>query len=235
MGGAPPPVAVTAPAPPSDLFPLVRYASWRLTPWLARTSLTPNHITFASLLAGLGAAAAIAMGGYLPTLAGALLLVLSYVLDNCDGEIARLKSLSSELGMVFDSATDWVVHAAFFAALGWGTWATTGRSWWLWLAASAVLGTTVNSAISIPREVRTARAAGAPAGPAAPGTGPRPGAGWCEHLVFFLRELSRADFCFLVVALALVDAPWLLLPAGAVGAHLYWVLGLVKGAERYHV
>ena len=49
------------------------------------------------------------------------------------------------------------------------------------------------------------------------------------------RELSRADFCFIVLALAIFDLTWVLLPAAAVGAHAYWVFRFASGANRFRV
>lgn len=49
---------------------------------------------------------------------GGVLPFVACALDNCDGEIARLKNQATRFGERFDSFTDWVVHATFFAALG---------------------------------------------------------------------------------------------------------------------
>ena len=35
---------------------------------------------------------------------------MTYVLDNCDGEIARLKDQCSTFGMWFDTLVDWIVQ-----------------------------------------------------------------------------------------------------------------------------
>ncbi len=56
-----------------------------------------------------------------------------------------------------------------------------------------------------------------------------------EWAVFALRELSRADFCFIVLALSLFDASWVLLPAGAIGAQAYWMAAFVKRAREVHI
>jgi nitrate reductase NapE component len=44
----------------------------------------------------------------------------------------------------------------------------------------------------------------------------------------------RNDFCFIVLALALADVLWILLPTGAIGAQVYWMLQFVKGFRRHH-
>ena len=95
-------------------LPLVRHlASW-VTPWLARSPISANQVTFLSMILGLGCAGAMARGEWAWTMAGALMLVFAYVLDSCDGEIARLKDQCSEFGGRLDSFADWIVHVSFF-------------------------------------------------------------------------------------------------------------------------
>ncbi len=48
------------------------------------------------------------------------MLTASYTFDNCDGEVARTKKLSSEFVAKFDDMADWMVDASFFATLGYG-------------------------------------------------------------------------------------------------------------------
>ncbi len=216
---------------PRTLFPLVRHLSVRATPVLARFPLSANQITAASLLFGLGCAWLLMRGGRGFAVAGAVLLVIAYVLDNCDGEIARLKNQCSQFGMRFDSFVDWVVHAVFFAALGVGVAATTGESPWLWLGWIAAAGSTVNYLLGLVFEARDRARGGIHA---APGEAEKP-ANWKEWLLFAFRELARADFCFLVLGLALLDLTWVLLPAGAVGAQVYWATQFLRRAQEFHV
>ncbi|MDP7667864.1 MAG: CDP-alcohol phosphatidyltransferase family protein, partial [Rhodospirillales bacterium] len=99
-------------------LPLIRQVSRLLTPVLMRLPVTANQVTAASLVAGLAASALVPVGGRPAGLGGGVLLFVSYALDNCDGEIARLKNQATRFGERFDNFTDWVVHATFFAALG---------------------------------------------------------------------------------------------------------------------
>lgn len=67
-----------------------------------------------------GIAAAVELGrGAL--LAAALLVQLKTVLDNADGQLARLTRRTSAFGRYLDSELDLLVNAALFAALGWQT------------------------------------------------------------------------------------------------------------------
>jgi len=87
--------------PPQQLLPLVRQLSWRLSRWLLGFSVSPNHITLVSLIIGLAAAAGFALGTRTGAILGAGLVIIAYILDNCDGEVARAKNLSSRWGVIF--------------------------------------------------------------------------------------------------------------------------------------
>jgi len=69
-----------------------------------------------------GGAAAVELGRGSP-LAAALLVQLKTLLDNADGQLARLTGRTSAFGRYLDSEADLLVNAALFVALGW----TTGR------------------------------------------------------------------------------------------------------------
>lgn len=221
--------AITAPSQP---LPLVRHLSYRASRVLVRTPLTPNQITWTALALGLAASVALLRGDRGGDLAAAVLLVLCYVLDNCDGEIARAKSLSSTFGAQLDTAVDAVVHAVFFIALGHAEWRTTGHVTWAVLGWAAAGGATVNYVIGLVHDARARRAPATAVPPPVPDPAPR---GWRELAVFALRELSRADFCFIVVVLAALDLLHLLLPAAALGAQAYWLSGLWSRARDFHV
>ncbi|MCE2510502.1 MAG: CDP-alcohol phosphatidyltransferase family protein [Alphaproteobacteria bacterium] len=87
---------------------------------LARTPVTPNQLTTLRLLAGLGAAAAYAVGEPFWTLLGGIFFVLSVLLDRADGELARITGITTEWGHRFDLVSDTVVNAALFIGIGVG-------------------------------------------------------------------------------------------------------------------
>ena len=223
---------------PETPFPLMRHLSVRCTPLLARLPVTANHITAASIFTGLGCGWVLTHPGWGWQLAGAALLFVCYVLDNCDGEIAVLKNQCSEFGRRFDDFADAVVHSAFFIGLGIGTMRATGEDLWLWLGLIAAAGATFNYFIVVAREIvarmrpppeatRGKVRQSAPSGPVRP-----EGAG--QWALFIFRESFRADFCIIVLALALIGHTWLLLPAAAVGAQVYWVTHFCKAARKFH-
>lgn len=218
------------------LFPLTRHLSRRLTPVLLRLPVTPNQITAVSLVAGLAGAACFAEGGRGLAFAGAGLMIVCYVLDNCDGDVARAKNLSSRFGHYFDSVADWLVDSAFFAGLGIGVATRLGDRLWLWLGLAAAAGATISYLLELKHDLGVLRAAGdgqtAIVGPAFGESLP---ANWKEAAVYIYRELSRADFCFLVLALVVGDVLWILLPMGAIGAQVHWLTSLAVGWRRFHV
>jgi len=104
---------------PSDgyLARFDRLLSAALSRRLVRTPFTPNVITALSLLVGLAGAVMLANTTLWVAFLGSLLLWTSCILDGCDGEVARLKLLTSAFGARFDAATDDIVHLATFGAI----------------------------------------------------------------------------------------------------------------------
>ena len=86
-----------------------------LVPVLARTGVTPTAVVLANAVTGLVAALALARG---ELLAAALLLQLKTLLDNADGQLARVTGRVTLTGRYLDTEADLVVNAAVFAALG---------------------------------------------------------------------------------------------------------------------
>jgi phosphatidylglycerophosphate synthase len=239
------------PSRPTRLFPLTRQFSWPLTRFLLRTPIGPNQVTALSLLAGLAGAACFTLGTRSAGVTGALLYVLCYTLDNCDGEIARFRNMTSEWGARFDDLVDWLVDTAFFAALGYGTWVATGEIIWFWLGFAAAAGATLDFVIDMLALVRKKKEEAArlavptpattltttqdnvPAiAPDAPDGNDDPGQSLTDKLIYVFHTLSRADFCFIIFALTVADYVWILLPFGAIGAQIYWMTDLYKHARR---
>ena len=87
---------------------------------LARLRVPPPVVVAAAGLAGIAAAVELGRGSLL---VGAVLVQLKTLLDNADGQLARLTGRTSAFGRYLDSEVDLLVNVALFAALGW----TTGR------------------------------------------------------------------------------------------------------------
>lgn len=91
--------------------------SLRLSYVLIRTSVTPNQVTLLSTVIGLAGAAMIFSTDYWFRLLGIVVWFVAYVLDFCDGEIARYRRLQSEFGHWFDMVTDRVKDVGLFTAI----------------------------------------------------------------------------------------------------------------------
>ena len=218
---------------PTQLFPITRQLSYPLTQLLHRLPISPNQITALSMIAGLIGAWCFAQGTWSMQIAGGFWLLACYTLDNCDGEIARLKAMSSDWGANFDDFVDWLVDSAFFAALGYGTWQVTGEALWAWLGAAAAIGATIDYVIDI---VFNARAKNEPESKSREerATDVRKPEDFTDWLIYIFHKLSRADFCLIVLGLALFNVLWILLPLGAIGAQAYWITDLFKWTRGWH-
>ncbi|WP_424215337.1 DUF5941 domain-containing protein [Streptomyces sp. BI20] len=88
--------------------------------WCARRGLTPNQVTTASLLTALLAAGCAATGERLGFVAAGVLLMLSFVLDCADGQLARYALKYSTLGAWLDATFDRAKEYSFYAGLALG-------------------------------------------------------------------------------------------------------------------
>jgi 1L-myo-inositol 1-phosphate cytidylyltransferase / CDP-L-myo-inositol myo-inositolphosphotransferase len=119
---------------------ITRFISRQLTSLFLKTSFTPNQITFLSLFIGLAAALCFFLGGYKMGIAGSILLLVSAWVDCTDGEVARLKFMTSDWGAKLDIISDNIVHCSVFFAIGMGLYFSTGESIFKYLGMLAVLG-----------------------------------------------------------------------------------------------
>ncbi|MFE4857026.1 DUF5941 domain-containing protein [Streptomyces sp. NPDC056670] len=111
-----------------------------LARWCARRGLTPNQVTTASLLTALiaaGCAATGTRGGYV---AAGVLLILSFVLDCTDGQLARYSLQYSTMGAWLDATFDRAKEYAYYAGLALGA-ARGGDDVWALALGAMVLQT----------------------------------------------------------------------------------------------
>ena len=87
---------------------------------LRDTWVHPNHITTASLLTGLSAAALFASGSRAAANWAGALSVLAALLDHADGELARLADKASAFGQTYDRIADLVTRVTLFLSIGLG-------------------------------------------------------------------------------------------------------------------
>ncbi len=113
--------------------------SFPLTKTLLNTSLTPNVLTMLIFVMGLCGAFFVASSNYGLRVLGVSLLQLNSILDGCDGEMARIKGLSSKLGAWMDTVADDILNNVLFVALVVGVYRETGNSFLLTLGGTTTL------------------------------------------------------------------------------------------------
>jgi phosphatidylglycerophosphate synthase len=83
---------------------------------LARLRVPPPAVVLAAAACGFAAAVALADGALV---AAALLVQAKTILDNADGQLARLTGRVTAFGRYLDSESDLLVNAGLFAGAGW--------------------------------------------------------------------------------------------------------------------
>jgi len=96
---------------------LNKKVSFFLTKYLVKTPITPNQISFFCFLIGLIGCVGLLSPRWGVRVGGAFLIQFSSILDGCDGEVARLKLLSSNLGAWLDTIFDDIINFLMLACL----------------------------------------------------------------------------------------------------------------------
>lgn len=200
---------------PSD-GPIARFdraLSTRISRYLVRTPLRPNHITTIGTLIGFAGAWCLAQGTYASAVLGTLLFWVAVVVDGCDGEVARLKFQESRLGYLYDVTTDNIVHAAIFFGIGLGLYRADPSQPFVALGALLVGGLICATAATLTLLV-----------PEPPGEQPPPHSArgrWRRRLLRGFESLMNRDFAYALLALALLGhLDWFLWGA-AFGTYVY--------------
>jgi phosphatidylglycerophosphate synthase len=103
-----------------------RRFSRALTRLLLPTGISPNQVTIASIAIGSLGGYCFARGTPGAAIAGALLFLLSTIVDGCDGEIARLTFRESAFGARLDILGDNLVHLFLFGGIAVGLYRRSG-------------------------------------------------------------------------------------------------------------
>ncbi|WP_404954240.1 DUF5941 domain-containing protein [Streptomyces sp. 147326] len=108
--------------------------------WCARRGLTPNQVTTASLITALIAAGCAATGERWGYVAAGVLLLVSFVLDCTDGQLARYSLQYSTMGAWLDATFDRAKEYSFYAGLALGA-ARNGDDVWALATGAMILMT----------------------------------------------------------------------------------------------
>jgi phosphatidylglycerophosphate synthase len=98
---------------------LYRPVSFPLTRLLVWTPITPNQVSYVvAILVALGCYVT-AHASFDAALLGTVIVLAASYLDCCDGEVARVKLLSSRFGAWIDTVVDELSSVGYMVALGW--------------------------------------------------------------------------------------------------------------------
>lgn len=123
---------------------LTRRQAIPVTWLLLHTPVTANQVTVASIGVGVLAGVGYALGASpWAFLAGAFAHQLFYLLDHVDGQIARYRGTVSVTGLYLDYMAHYLVNASTVFGLGFGAYAGSGRTAYLFLALSAAIFVTL--------------------------------------------------------------------------------------------
>ena len=192
---------------------LHRRLSRPLTRVLLRTTLTPNAVTVAGIAIGVAGGLLLGIAGAAAVLLALLLLETAAVLDCSDGELARLRFAESRLGHWLDVSGDTVVHIAVLAGIALRMTRAGDAPGWPVVAVllAGVVGAFGVITWSEETEDRRRRVRA-----------------WENRVLDgVLSPLTTRDWHVFPVAFALAGRLDLLVPAAAVGAHVFWVTTLV--------
>ena len=101
-----------------------------------RLPITPNQVTFLSLLAGFASAWCFLPGTREGFVWAGIWYAVANTLDCGDGMLARLQKSGTPFGRLVDGVVDWAISVAIFIALAHGLGAATGNPLMWWLAAA---------------------------------------------------------------------------------------------------
>lgn len=118
---------------------LNRRLSMPISRWLVQhTQITPNQISVGAFVFTLVPMWLFSFGpGVFSVIAGLLAQLISIV-DGCDGEVARLRHMSTAYGAWLDALLDRLADALVIGGMTYGAWRSHGASW-VWLLGFAAL------------------------------------------------------------------------------------------------
>lgn len=106
--------------------------SFAISRRLVRTPITPNQITSLNLVLAFLAFWLLTSLYFPVRILGAFLMQFSSIVDGCDGEVARLKLMSSKFGAWFDTCADDIANNLFFCGVFLGLWKSGYGKFYYW-------------------------------------------------------------------------------------------------------
>lgn len=129
---------------------IYRYLSYPLVRLFYNLPVTPNHITLLGVLFWIVAYLFFFFDlGFWYDFVGFLLFFYSFVLDHCDGALARLKNMASLVGQYLDSFFDQIRNQLLYFLLAYRAWSVTGEVSFLYFYILFFIISTISHALDV--------------------------------------------------------------------------------------
>jgi len=182
---------------------IIRKISGFITGFLVKTSVTPNQVTIISLILGIVSAAFFSHGAHTYTILAGMLYFVSTVFDQCDGEVARFKHMTSDFGKSFDIIVDSIVNAAITIGITIGIYKTNGSDLTILAGLFAMTGIVISLLLTTYFSNESKNDTGTKE---------------------MLDKLNNKDFFYIIMLASVIfnQMIWFLLIM-AIGTNIYWI------------
>ncbi len=183
---------------------IIRKISGFITRLLVKTPITPNQVTIISLILGIVSAAFFSHGAHICTIIAGVFYFISTVFDQCDGEVARFKHMTSDFGKTFDIIVDSIVNATITIGITIAIYKTNGSGLTIITGLLAMTGIVVSLLLTTYFSNEGKNYTGAKE---------------------MLDKLNNKDFFYIIMLASVVfnQMIWFLLIM-AIGTNIYWVV-----------
>ncbi len=208
--------------------------SLSVTRLIIKTGVTPNQMTVVATIIGVLGVWFVFRATWAWVAIGSTLVQLQSVLDGCDGEIARLKFLSSKFGEWLDNVLDDLVNASYGLALGYASAEMFDQPIFKWLGTGAAIAVMVYNLV-VYYQLARRHGTGNPAAfrwwfqkTDIDLTREFGGAGLATRVLAVAHSLSRRDvFLFIFMWLAIARLPHVAVVWYAVLCAIYLVMSMI--------
>lgn len=183
---------------------IIRKISGFISGYLIKTPVTPNQVTIISLILGIISGVFFSLGEHTYTITAGLLYFLSTVLDQCDGEVARLKQMETEFGRKLDILVDAIVNAVIVVGITIAVYIMMGSVLVIIAGFLAMTGISISLLLTTYFSHKNKKDTGA---------------------TKMLDKLNNKDFFYIIMLLSVIfnQMIWFLLIM-AVGTNIYWIV-----------
>ncbi len=184
---------------------IIRKISGFITDLLVKTPITPNQVTIISLILGIVSAAFFSHGAHTYTIIAGVFYFVSTVFDQCDGEVARFKHMTSDFGKTFDIIVDSIVNATITIGITIAIYKTNGSGLTIIAGLLAMMGIVISLLLTTYFNNNESKN----------DTGAKE----------MLDKLNNKDFFYIIMLASVVfnQMIWFLLIM-AIGTNIYWIV-----------